>query len=167
MDDYAMIREIVRRRYSRLLEEGKRLPDLILIDGGKGHMAAGVDELEKMGIGDIPAIGIAKQFEHVYLKGRPGPIVLPRESKALHLLQRVRDEAHRFAILYHKNLRTRMLRLSGLDEIKGIGTKRKKALINYFGTVDRIKAAGIDELLKVEGMNEKSAQDIIGHFKKQ
>ena len=109
IDDYAMMREIVNRRYSRLSEEKKVLPNLILIDGGKGHLAAVVGELEKLGLADIPAIGIAKEFEHIYVKDKKEPIILPKESKALHLLQRVRDEAHRFAIKYHKWLRSKNL----------------------------------------------------------
>ena len=110
IDDYAMMREIVRRRYSRLTDEKKELPDLILIDGGKGHLAAALEELEKLGIDYIPAIGIAKEFEHIYVKGKRDPIILPKESKALHLLERIRDEAHRFAISYHKKLRSKKMK---------------------------------------------------------
>lgn len=109
MDDYAMMREIVRRRYARSLEEKKALPDLIIIDGGKGHLGVAVDELKKLSIDNIPAIGIAKEFEHIYVKDKKGPIILPKESKALHLLERVRDEAHRFAITYHKKLMSKRL----------------------------------------------------------
>ncbi len=123
IDDYAMIREIVKRRYSRLSEEKGALPDLILIDGGKGHLAAAIGEIEKLSISDISIIGIAKparrssseytdrsdggEFEHIFVKGRKDPIILPKESKALHLLQRMRNEAHRFAIAYHRNLRSK------------------------------------------------------------
>ena len=116
IDDYAMMREIVSRRYSRQMGEKKALPDLILIDGGKGHLGAAVEELEKLGLADIPAIGIAKEFEHIYVKGKKDPIILPKESKVLHLLERVRDEAHRFAISYHKKLRSKKLKAS-FDEI--------------------------------------------------
>jgi excinuclease ABC subunit C len=104
VDDYAMMREIVRRRYSRLLKESKPLPGAIIIDGGKGHLSAALEVLESLGLAGIPVVGIAKQFERLYLKGRKDPVVLPKESKALHLLQRIRDEAHRFAISYHKRL---------------------------------------------------------------
>jgi excinuclease ABC subunit C len=107
VDDYAMMREIVGRRYSRLLQEKKAMPDLILIDGGKGHLAAAVGELEKLGLSGIPTIGIAKEFEHIFVKDKKDPLILPKESKALHLLQRVRDEAHRFAISYHRVLRSK------------------------------------------------------------
>ncbi|MCX5678340.1 MAG: excinuclease ABC subunit UvrC [Candidatus Omnitrophica bacterium] len=109
VDDYSMMREIVRRRYSRLLNENKRLPDLILIDGGKGHLAAASVELTRLGLSDIPIIGLAKEFEHIYSKERPDPIILPRDSKALHLLERIRNEAHRFAITYHKHVRSRKI----------------------------------------------------------
>jgi excinuclease ABC subunit C len=107
VDDYAMMREIVGRRYSRLLQEKKAMPDLILIDGGKGHLAAAVGELEKLGLSGIPTIGIAKEFEHIFVKDKKDPLILPKESKALDLLQRVRDEAHRFAISYHRVLRSK------------------------------------------------------------
>ena len=166
VDDYAMIREVVRRRYSRRLEEKKRLPDLILIDGGKGHLASASGELEKLGLSEIPVAGIAKEFEHIYLKGRSEAIVLPRESKALHLLERIRDEAHRFAINYHKGLRSKKISASELDDISGIGDKRKRALLEYFKSVEKIKAADKEEILKVKGMNEKSARNIIEHFKR-
>jgi excinuclease ABC subunit C len=110
VDDYAMIKEIVRRRYTRSIEERKKLPDLILIDGGKGHLSAACAELEALGLKDIPVVGIAKEFEHLYLKDKKDPIILPKESKALHLLQRIRDEAHRFAISYHKRLMSKRYR---------------------------------------------------------
>ncbi len=110
IDDYAMTREIVKRRYSRLKDEKKRLPDLILIDGGKGHSAVAVEELGRLGLSNIPVIGLAKEFEHIYVKGKEDPIILPKESKALHMLKRVRDEAHRFAISYHKKLRSKKLK---------------------------------------------------------
>lgn len=110
IDDYSMIREIVRRRYSRLLEEKKEFPDLILIDGGRGHLSVACEELEKLGLTELKVIGIAKEFEKIYVKGRKDPIILPKESKALHLLQRIRDEAHRFAISYHKGLMSKRYR---------------------------------------------------------
>jgi len=110
VDDYAMMREIVRRRYSRILKESGKLPDLILIDGGKGHLSAACDELEKLGLFKLPIVSIAKEFEKLYMKSRKDPIVLPPESKALHLLQRIRDEAHRFAISYHKRLLSKRYR---------------------------------------------------------
>lgn len=112
IDDYAMMRELISRRYIRLLKEKRKLPDLILIDGGKGHLAVSIDELEKLGLSNIPVIGIAKEFEHIYVKRKKDPIILPKESKTLHLLERIRDEAHRFAISYHKSLRSKSIAIS-------------------------------------------------------
>lgn len=165
IDDYGMMREIVRRRYTRLLEEEMRLPDLVLIDGGKGHLNAALEELKIIGLERIPAIGIAKAFEHIFTRDRKDPIILPKESKVLHLLERVRDEAHRFAINYHKSLLSKNVEVSELDKIPGIGAKRKKALLKYFGSIEKIRAANLEDILKVEGMSEKSARNIIGYFK--
>lgn len=109
MDDYSMMREIVRRRYDRSLKEKEKLPDLIVIDGGKGHLGVAIDELKRLAIDSIPTIGIAKEFERIYVKNKKGHILLPKESKALHLLERVRDEAHRFAISYHKKLMSKRI----------------------------------------------------------
>jgi excinuclease ABC subunit C len=109
MDDYSMIREIIRRRYARSLEEKKQLPDLIVIDGGKGHLGIALDELRKLHLDNIPVIGIAKEFERIYVQDSKIPVILPKESKALHLLERVRDEAHRFAISYHRKLMSKRI----------------------------------------------------------
>lgn len=166
IDDYSMMREIIRRRYRRIIEEKKALPDLIVIDGGKGHLAVGLDELAKLGLSYIPAIGIAKEFEHIYCKDRKDPIVLPEESKSLHLLKRIRDEAHRFAISFHKSLRSKKTVLSELDKIPGIGQKRKRVLLSSFGSVEHIKKASLEDILKVEGIDGKTAKNIIGYFKK-
>ncbi len=165
IDDYSMIRELVNRRYKRLLDEKKGLPGLILIDGGKGHLGVALEELKRLGLDSIPAIGIAKRLEHIYIKDRNDPLVLPRESKALHLLMRIRDEAHRFAISYHKGIFSKNASSSELDSIKGIGEKRKKALIVHFGSIDNIRKAALKELSETEGMNEKSARSIIEYFK--
>lgn len=166
IDDYSMMRQIVSRRYVRLLEEGKKLPDLILIDGGKGHLGVALEELNRLGLSGIPAIGIAKEFEHIYVKGRSDPIILPRDSKALHLLERIRNEAHRFAITYHKSLRSKKTEYSELDEIGGIGPKKKRLLINHFGSVDAIKKAGLKDIAVVKGMDEKTARRVYGYFKR-
>jgi len=166
IDDYAMMREIVKRRYSRLLDEKKALPDLIMIDGGKGHLLAALGELDKMALGSIPVIGIAKEYEHIYLKDRREPITLPKESKTLHLLERIRDEAHRFAISYHKSLLSKGLGSSELDGIEGVGEKRKRLLITHFGSVDKIRSADIEELMRVKGIDEKTALGIIAYFKR-
>lgn len=178
IDDYAMMREIVRRRYARVVEEKRKLPDLVVIDGGRGHLEAAASEMAKLGLADVPVIGIAKparlmgqqrsggEFEHIYVKGAKEPLVLPKESKALHLLERIRDEAHRFAIKYHSGMRSSAIRYSELDEIAGVGKKKKKALLEHFGTVEKIKQATIDELLKARGIDEKTAHRIVGYFKR-
>ena len=166
-DDYAMIREIVARRYAKAIEgNGGDLPDLVIIDGGKGHLGAAVSELDDLGLAHIPVIGIAKEFERIYVKGRKDALVLPGESKTLHMIERIRDEAHRFAISYHKNLLSKGAKASELDEIPGVGPKRKGALMRHFGDIERIKSAGLEDLLKVKGMNEKAARSIIVYFKK-
>jgi excinuclease ABC subunit C len=162
IDDYAMMREVVRRRYKRVLEERGEVPGLVLIDGGRGHLQAALEELGRLGMA-VPVVAIAKEYEKLYTKGRD-PIVLPKDSKALHLLQRIRDEAHRFAIAYHKLLMSKGDAHSALDEIEGIGPKRLRALLLRFGSVEDIKKASKDELLKVRGMNDKAAQAIISHF---
>jgi excinuclease ABC subunit C len=164
IDDYAMMREIVRRRYGRLMEEKGVPPDLVVIDGGKGHLEAAAAEMADLGLSDVAVIGIAKEFEHIYLKGAKEPLVLPKESKALHLLERIRDEAHRFAIKYHSQMRASAIKYSELDEIAGVGRKRKKALMAHFGSVDKIRHAPADELLEVRGIDEKTARRIIGYF---
>ncbi len=159
-DDYAMMCEVMRRRYKRALEEKSRLPDLILIDGGKGHLSSAADEIRTLGVRDIPIVGIAKIFEHIYTLDRKEPIVLPPTSKALHLIQRIRNESHRFAIRYHHILRRRVTRESALDKITGIGPKRKAILLKHFGSIAKIKQAPIEEISKVKGLNEKVAREI-------
>jgi len=166
IDDYSMMREVVGRRYKRLIEEGSPLPDLILIDGGKGHLGAALGELDKLGISGVPVVGIAKEFEQLYLKDKAEPLILPRTSKALHVLERIRDEAHRFAITYHKKLLSKGMRSSALDGIPGIGEKRKKELMARFGTLASIKEAAMEDLLKVKGINEKIAKNIREHLSK-
>ena len=109
IDDYKMMREIVRRRYTRLLEEKRALPDLIIIDGGRGHLSSALKEIRALKIKDVPVIGIAKEFEHIYVPGRQLPIILPGDSSILQFIRRIRDEAHRFARKYHVFLRGRKL----------------------------------------------------------
>ncbi|MCX5716445.1 MAG: helix-hairpin-helix domain-containing protein [Candidatus Omnitrophica bacterium] len=160
VDDYAMIKEIVRRRYASLVEEKMPLPDLIIIDGGKGHLSSAKEELDKLGLKDMPVMAIAKEFEHVFVPQRETPIKLPPNSMALYLIQRIRDEAHRFAIDYHTRLRSRLTSASMLDGIKGIGPKKKTALIKHFGSVDAIKSARKSELLQAKGMTQKLADEV-------
>ena len=164
-NDFAMLQEATGRRFRRGLkeiEEGKKggfadLPDLVLIDGGKGQLNAVLSELE--GIAVLPAlIGLAKENEEIYLPGRNEPLILPRDSEALYLVQRIRDEAHRFAVAFHRSVRDKSVRGSLLDRIKGIGPKRRKALLRQFGSIRRVMAASLDELLQVEGMTSEAAE---------
>ncbi len=165
VDDYAMMKEVVGRRFSRSGGADWAAPDLVVIDGGKGHLAAAREVLDSLGFADLPAIGIAKEFEHLYVQGKAEPLILPKESKALHLLKRIRDEAHRFAIAYHKKLMSKRVRGSELDAIDGVGPKRKRALLAHFGSVAGVKAAGLEELTAIGGIDEKTARSIISHFK--
>ncbi len=169
-DDYAMMKEVLRRRFKRAIErraeaEAKSgdvwtiLPDLIIIDGGKGQLNAALEALEEHGLKDeVPAIGLAKKQEEVFLPGRSDPLVLPRDSQGLYLLQRVRDEAHRFAISYHRKLRAKKSLTSILEEVPGIGPKRRQALLKHFGSIDAIRQASVEELAAVKGMTRKAAE---------
>ena len=155
-DDYAMMREVLLRRFRRGLAElhdptvshGKfsQFPDLLLIDGGKGQLAVALSVLEELELDGIEAIGLAKRHEEIYRPGESAPLRLPPESKALLLLRHIRDEAHRFAITYHRKLREKRSMASVLDEIPGIGPKRRKALIKAFGSLEKLKRASVDEI---------------------
>lgn len=165
IDDYSMIREIVNRRYSRLLEEKAPLPDLIIIDGGKGHLISAKKQLQKLGIWKIPVIAIAKSFELIYTQEDKEPIGLDSSSPALLLIQRIRDEAHCFAISYHRLLRRKEISKSELDNISGIGLAKKKLLLQYFGSIDEIRMAEMEDLTKVKYINGKQARKIYDYFK--
>ncbi|MDD5634880.1 MAG: excinuclease ABC subunit C, partial [Candidatus Omnitrophica bacterium] len=163
IDDYSMMREVVRRRYSRLIREQKKMPDLILIDGGMGHLAAVKDELNGIGLGNVPVVSIAKEYNHLYVFGRKEPIRLSPGSRVLLLIQRVRDEAHRFAISYHKKLRSAENFETELNAIRGIGPIKEKMLIGYFGNIGRVRQASYRELLKA-GIGKKAAGEIFRFF---
>jgi len=167
VDDVAMIGEVVSRRYARLVREQKPMPDLILIDGGPGQVSAAQKSLQKLDL-DIPLIGLAKRFEHIVTpeKGAGGVIILPRTSGALKLLMQVRDEAHRSAVASHRRRRTSRLTHSELDVIPGIGAAKKRALLNYFGSVGRIRTAPVEDLMQVKGISNHLATRIAEHFKK-
>ncbi|HMA59158.1 MAG TPA: excinuclease ABC subunit UvrC [Halanaerobiales bacterium] len=165
-DDFAMMKEVVHRRYRRLLEEDRKLPDLILIDGGKGQLNAALTVLEELGLADMQIIGLAKREEEVFVPNRKEPIILPKSSDALHLLQRVRDEAHRFAVNYHRKLRSRRITHSMLERIPGIGPKKKKALLQHFGSLAKIRLADRSELKEVEGISDKLAEVISDYLEK-
>jgi excinuclease ABC subunit C len=160
IDDFKMIEEIVYRRYKRLKEENKELPDLILIDGGKGQLQSAIKALEKNEIFNIPIISLAKKEEVIYLPNKEEPLKLNRNSPALKLLQNIRDEAHRFAITFHKEKRSKEIYSSILDEIEGIGETIKNRLLKYFGSLDEILNASEDELLKIPGITKKIIEKI-------
>ena len=172
-NDYASMAEVLRRRFARAREhagersvDGKTnrwaiMPDLVIVDGGKGQLSSAVEAMEAMGVGDIPVAGLAKQNEELFVPGRSAPIVLPRESQALYLVQRIRDEAHRFAITYHRKLREKRGTASVLDEIPGIGPRRRRALLQAFGSLDAIRQATVDELAAVPGITRHLAEQVL------
>ncbi len=207
-DDFRMMAEVIRRRFSRasrlraetgalslaavgadpafegLGDEGEdepgepapptaardagwALPDLVIVDGGKGQLSAAVGVLRDLDLGDVPVAGLAKRFEELYLPGRPDPIVLPRKSQGLYLVQRIRDEAHRFAITYHRNVRSRRALASVFDDIEGIGPVRKKALLKRFGSVRRIREASVEELAETPGIPRDLAERLRRHLARE
>jgi excinuclease ABC subunit C len=206
-DDFRMMAEVIRRRFSRasrlraetgalslaavgadesfesLPEEpdeaggpssssppkdvGWALPDLVIVDGGKGQLSAAVGVLRELDLGEVPIAGLAKRFEELYLPGRPDPIVLPRNSQGLYLVQRIRDEAHRFAITYHRSVRSRRALSSVIDEVEGIGPIRKKALLKRFGSVRRIREASVEELAETPGIPRELAERLKGHLARE
>ena len=153
-DDPAMMAEAIRRRYTRVTTEGLPLPDLVLIDGGVTQLGAARAELSALGLGALPSAGLAKRFEEIHVDASPKaePIRLPRESFALRVLQQIRDEAHRFALDYHRRLRARRIRDSLLDEIEGVGEKRKELLLRRFGSVTRLARADEAAIAAVPGV---------------
>ncbi len=166
-NDFAMMFEMLSRRFNQMSENNAKFaqkPDLILIDGGKGQLSAAQDAMKQFGF-DFPMIGLAKQFESVFVPGRDEPIELPRNSPALFLLQRVRDEVHRFAITYHRAVRGRAANMSVLDEVPGIGPLRRRNLLKYFGSVERMKNAGVEDLAKAPGMSKPAAQAVYDHLR--
>jgi excinuclease ABC subunit C len=177
-DDYAMMQEVLRRRFKRANQQVSKsanrqigeekakgddvwaiLPDLIIVDGGKGQLNAALEILEEAGLkSEVPAIGLAKKQEEVFLPDRSEPLVLPRDSQGLYLLQRIRDEAHRFAVGYHRKLRTKKTLTSILEDIPGIGPKRRQALLKHFGSIEAIRQASVEEMAAVKGMTRKAAE---------
>ncbi len=160
INDFAMMKEVVTRRYLRLIKEKKPLPDLILIDGGKGQLSAALSALFEVGIPKHSIVGLAKKFEELYLPYQSDPICLPKSSGARKLVQRVRDEAHRFAIGFHKKLRGQRIRNSILDDIEGIGPKRKQALLLHFGSIQKIQKASIEEIVAVGKVGKGLAETV-------
>jgi excinuclease ABC subunit C len=157
--------EVVMRRYRRVLEAGGPFPDLILIDGGKGQLSAAYAALEELGLGRLIAVGIAKKEELLFTRDREDAIALPHESPALLLVQRVRDEAHRFAVTFHRQSRTKRDFRSDLDVISSIGPRRRRALLTAFGSLAGVRRATREELVRVVGA--KCADAVLAHFAAQ
>jgi len=164
-DDFAMIGEVVGRAYARRKEEGKRMPDLVLIDGGKGQLGAALAAIGSLGL-SLDVAALAKEFEYIFLPGREAPTILPDGSPALKLVQRIRDEAHRFAVGYHRKLRGKRIVESELDKIYGIGEKKKQALLRYFGSVAKLRMADVEEIGKVPEVRKKDAEEVWKYFRK-
>jgi len=160
-DDFMSMREVTGRRYGKLTAD--ELPDLIVIDGGIGQLNSALEIIRGFGH-KVPVVGLAKEFELIFVEGESVPVELPRESQALYLMQRIRDEAHRFAITYHRKLRRARNLKSELDNVAGIGAKRRAELFKKFGTLDKIKSATLDELLTVPSMNKTAAESLINFF---
>jgi excinuclease ABC subunit C len=163
-DDFASMQEVIGRRFRRAAREEateswRTMPDLVIVDGGKGQLSAAVAVLAELGV-DVPITGLAKENEELYLPGESLPVILPRDSQALYLIQRVRDEAHRFAVTFHRKKRSKAAFKSALDELPGVGPKRKKALIQQFGSVKRIREASVEQLTSVEGIGPALAEHI-------
>jgi excinuclease ABC subunit C len=148
-------------------DPGWALPDLVIVDGGKGQLSAAQGALAELNMTDIPMAGLAKRFEELHLPDRAAPVVLPRRSQALYLVQRIRDEAHRFAITYHRDVRGKRALHSELDEIEGIGPGRKKALLKRFGSVRRIRDASVEEVASVPGISRELAERLKGHLARE
>jgi excinuclease ABC subunit C len=169
IDDFAMMAEVIGRRYRRAFnktplqevkEEQKALPDLILVDGGKGQLHAAKQVLDSLGLSQIPVIGLAKRLEEVFEPTDPEPLIFAKTSPALKLLQQVRDEAHRFALRYHRRVRGKRVSVSELDKVPGIGPTRRAALLRHFGSVKRLRTASVENIAKVPGISKKLAEEI-------
>jgi len=159
-DDFASMREVIRRRYNRVLEEKLPVPDLILIDGGKGQLSVAVEQLNDLEFPPVTIIGLAKRLEEVYIPQHSEPLFIAKSSPGLILLQRIRDEAHRFAIAYHRKLRGKSMVVSDLDNIEGVGKVRKARLMQQFRSVKKLKKATIQEIAEVQGISESLAVKI-------
>jgi excinuclease ABC subunit C len=174
-DDFAMLQEVLSRRFKRaakVIEERAKagadaddsfgaVPDLVIVDGGKGQVSAAHDEMRNLGVGHIPLAGLAKRFEELFVKDVSEPIVLPRTSQALYLVQRIRDEAHRFAITYHRKVRAKKGMRSALDAVPGVGPKRKKALLRKFGSLKAVREAKVEEIAATPGFTRSLAEKVL------
>jgi excinuclease ABC subunit C len=162
---------VLRRRLAHLSDDatapaaqGERFayrPNLLVVDGGQPQVAAAKRALDELGVDDVALCGLAKRLEEVWLPGEDSPVILPRTSEGLYLLQRVRDEAHRFAISFHRKKRSKSMVESALDDIPGLGATRKKALLRHFGSLKRLKAASVDEVMEVPGVGRRTAETVV------
>ncbi|MCQ2359646.1 MAG: helix-hairpin-helix domain-containing protein, partial [Phascolarctobacterium sp.] len=160
-DDFKSMQEVVYRRY----KDYEDLPTLVVIDGGKGQLSSALEVIRGLGLNDLAVVGLAKREEEIFIPGQSESILLDRDSAALHLIQRIRDEAHRFAITFHRKLRTKRNLVSVLDHVDGIGPKRRQALWKEFKTLEAMKKASVEELAKVDGMNIKAAETLYEFFR--
>ncbi len=167
-NDYAMLQEVLRRRFKRVSSDPNKtwtiIPDLVLIDGGRGQLNAARETMREMGAGAVPVAGLAKENEEIFIPGTRGPLILPRQSPGLQLLQRLRDEAHRFAIGYHRKIHERKTFASALDSIPGIGARRRHILLKQFGSVKAIREATAEELAATRGISKSLARKIKGYL---
>jgi len=169
-NDVAAMREVLRRRFKRAREQAAAdnendrawadLPDLVVVDGGRPQLNAALDALRDVGAGQVPVIGLAKEHEEIYVKDVSEPLLLPRTSQGLYLLQRIRDEAHRFAITFHRQVRGKRAIQSRLDDIPGIGPARKRALLRKFGSVRAIREASVEDIAATVGMTRRLAEAV-------
>jgi excinuclease ABC subunit C len=167
-NDFASHQEVLRRRFraTKAGDEGSEeerrwaMPDLVIVDGGKGQVSAAKEVLDELGLHDLPLAGLAKEREELFLPGSPDPIVLPPTSSALYLVQRLRDEAHRFAITYHRTLRDRRTVRSAFDDLPGVGPKRKRELLKVFGSIKRVREAPVEQIAAVPGISRALAERI-------
>jgi excinuclease ABC subunit C len=174
-DDFGAMREVITRRFSRLNadpgseewnESFAATPNLVVIDGGKGQLSAALAAMQELDLPRVAVVSLAKRIEEVFVPGRAEPILLPRESPALQLLQRIRDEAHRFAITFHRQRRDASARESMFDQLQGVGPARRRALLRHFGSAERILAASPEELEGVPGVPAKTARSIYAQLHK-
>ena len=163
-DDFAMMEEVVGRYFSGLTREKEEFPDLVLVDGGKGQLSSALRALKGLGIRKQKVVALAKRIDEVFLPERSGPLMIRKGSASLKLLQRVRDEAHRFAVEYHRKLRKKRTIGSELDSIPGVGPMRRETLLKHFGSVARIKKAGLEELVQLQRINKRAAENVYKHF---
>jgi excinuclease ABC subunit C len=162
-NDFASMQEVVERRYARTLQEQRSLPDLIIVDGGKGQLSSAIEVLNKLQLTNIPIIGLAKRLEEVFLPNQNEPLQLPRTSSGLRLMQQMRDEAHRFAVTFHRSVRSKRIIQTELNQIKGVGETRAKELLETFGSLQGVRAATEEQLAEIVGSSV--AKNILQYFR--